>query len=76
MKKGIAWLLLAAMLLGLAAGCGNQSPAAQTPREPEEKVMEQVRQGLGDLNARQAQKGNADQQHGDGHRAGADHGQH
>lgn len=46
MKKGIAWLLLAAMLLGLAAGCGKQSPAAQTPREPEEKVMEQVRQGL------------------------------
>ena len=46
MKKGIAWLLLAAMLLGLMAGCGKQSPAAQTPREPEEKVMEQVRQGL------------------------------
>lgn len=46
MKRAMAWILTAAMLLGLMAGCGKQSPAAQTPREPGEKVMEQVRQGL------------------------------
>lgn len=46
MKRAMAWILTAAMLLGLMAGCGKQSPAAQTPREPGEKVMEQVSQGL------------------------------